>query len=94
MSRIKDLTGQKFNKLTVIKLDDERNKSQYTSKRKRVYWLCECDCGNPTLISIDTSKIQSGHTKSCGCLKGEKAKDRIIDLTGKVFGSDILPGIS
>ena len=48
MSRIKDLTGEKFNKLTVIKLDYERNKSQDTSKKKRIYWLCKCDCGNPT----------------------------------------------
>ena len=87
MSRIKDLTGEKFNKLTVIKLDYERNKSQDTSKRKRIYWLCKCDCGNPTLISVDTSKIQSGHTKSCGCLKREKAKNRIIDLSGKIFGN-------
>lgn len=87
MPKIKDLTGLKFNKLTVVQLDEERMKLQDVSQRKRVYWLCKCECGNPNLISVETFKIQSGHTKSCGCLKAEKAKERIIDLTGKTFGN-------
>ena len=36
-------------------------------KTKRSSWLCKCDCGNETIV--DTYKITSGHTKSCGCLK-------------------------
>lgn len=36
---MQDLTGQKFNKLTVIKFS-------HFDKKKNSYWLCKCDCGN------------------------------------------------
>ena len=70
-----DLTGQKFNKLTVLSKDEEKNTN------KRIYWKCKCDCGNEILVSAD--KLKSGHTKSCGCLKREAQRQ---DLTGKTFG--------
>lgn len=63
----KDITGQKFNKLTVIKY-------VYT-KRKRAYWLCKCECGNETIIP--TTALKSGNTKSCGCLHNEQTKINI-----------------
>ena len=28
--------------------------------------MCECECGNTTVVS--TTDLKSGHTKSCGCL--------------------------
>ena len=37
MGKIKDLTGQKFGHLTVIKDTGER-------KNRQVVWECECDC--------------------------------------------------
>ena len=47
---------------------------------KRMIWLCQCDCGNFTeVVSVD---FQSGHSKSCGCLKshGElKVKNLLIE---------------
>lgn len=58
-----DLTGQKFNKLTIIK-QNGRN------KRGEVLWLCQCECGN-TKIAI-TSELKSGHVKSCGCINKER----------------------
>lgn len=70
-----DLTGQKFNKLTVLSKDEEK------SAKKRIYWKCKCDCGNEVSISAD--RLKSGHTKSCGCLKKEAQRQ---DLTGKTFG--------
>ena len=30
-------------------------------------WKCKCECGNECVVS--TSKLTSGNTKSCGCLK-------------------------
>ena len=66
----KDMTGQKFGKLTVVERDLNR-------KNTGVYWLCKCDCGN--IKSIQADSLRSGHTQSCGCL-------RIIDLTGQRFG--------
>lgn len=62
----RDLTGQKFNKLTVIKYLG----IQKTSKgRTKGMWLCKCDCGN--MCELDTGHITSNHTKSCGCWRYE-----------------------
>lgn len=72
-----DLTGKKFNKLTVIK--------KVESKYGKTHWLCKCDCGNETIVS--TSGLKTGHTKSCGCYKDNIASEtHFIDLTGKDFG--------
>lgn len=82
MSRTKDLTGQKFGKLTVIKQLDER------SKDNRIIWECLCDCGNTHKATTDS--LTSGHTKSCGCLKSEaiskSSQNRFKDLIGQKFG--------
>ena len=62
MSRLIDLTNQKFGKLTVLERD-------YETKKKGTYWKCQCDCGN--IVSVLSQHLRSGHTKSCGCLKEE-----------------------
>jgi hypothetical protein len=31
-------------------------------------WLCQCSCGNPELVEVDTHSIIRKHKKSCGCL--------------------------
>lgn len=53
--RIEDLTGKKFNKLTVIEL--------YGKKKDRYYWKCKCDCGKETIVM----RSNLPKTKSCGC---------------------------
>ena len=67
MPRLKDLTGQKFNRLLVLHRDEQTN-------RKGVYWICQCDCGNLKIVS--SSHLISGHTKSCGCYQSELARER------------------
>lgn len=62
MGRVKDITGQKFDRLTVIKY-------LYTSKYHKAVWLCKCDCGN--FYKANTGNLTSGNTKSCGCLVKE-----------------------
>ena len=59
MPKFTDISGQKFNKLTVVK---------YAGKYKLggSQWLCICDCG--TEIIIRAQAIKSGNTPSCGCL--------------------------
>lgn len=80
MSKVKDLTGQKYNKLTVIK----RTESRITkSGNKITQWLCQCDCGNMTVV--DSNKITSGRTKSYGCEKNTIGDKLRKDLTGKKF---------
>lgn len=63
-----DLTGQRFGRLTVIKFVSRIN--------KRTKWLCKCDCGNETIVS--TKCLRNGDTKSCGCLKKDKAREAKI----------------
>jgi len=64
-----DLTGHKYNKLTVIKLHHKTQKYTIDGKKKghQYFWLCKCDCGNETIIP--TSNLRKGLIKSCGCLK-------------------------
>lgn len=57
-----DLTGRRFGRLVAI----ERGKN---AKNGVVRWICKCDCGNTTLVH--RSSLQSGLTKSCGCLNAE-----------------------
>ena len=56
----KDLTGQKFGKLTVIESLDKRSKTGHKLYR------CLCDCGNE--IILQTNQLTTHHTSSCGCL--------------------------
>lgn len=59
-----DITGQRYERLTVIALKETKN--------KKSYWECKCDCGNTTIVRKD--QLKSGKSKSCGCLNIEKIK--------------------
>lgn len=74
-----DETGNKYGKLTVLKRDYSKPKSQ-----KNCYWLCKCDCGN-TAIVIGT-KLRNGETKSCGCLRKTVNSKNTIDMLNQKFG--------
>lgn len=63
MSKVKDLTGQKFSRLTVTSLHETRN--------RKSYWNCVCDCGNNLTTRSDA--LTSGRAMSCGCLHKESA---------------------
>lgn len=64
MAVVKDLTGQRFERLTVVKrLENNRH--------SRAMWLCKCECGNE--LSVIGQNLILGRTKSCGCLRKEKA---------------------
>jgi hypothetical protein len=75
-SKIINLLGQKFGKLTVIeRVSNDQN--------RHVRWKCKCDCGNEVIIR-GYSLING--TKSCGCLQKEKMQERRLDLTNQKFG--------
>lgn len=74
MSKIIDITGQKFGKLTVIKQVEKPKKF----KRKESCWLVRCDCGNEKII-LKNSLI-NGNTRSCGCIrKGLNEKGTVVN---------------
>jgi 5-methylcytosine-specific restriction endonuclease McrA len=58
-----DITGRKFNRLTVMK-------HHHISKSRKTCWLCKCDCGKE--IIVETCNLKSGGTKSCGCYNIER----------------------
>lgn len=78
-----DLTGKRFGYLTVQRLAMPEEKKLKPGQGRE--WVCLCDCGNTTVVR--TNYLNSGHTKSCGCLIGKTlSKNRLKDLTGQKFG--------
>lgn len=73
----KDISNQKFGKLTV---------QEWIGNGK---WKCLCDCGN--IVYVETNNLTSGNTKSCGCYQKEQAsKASFKDLMGQRFGKLIV----
>ena len=66
--------GKKYNMLTVLEFD-------HKNKAYKKYFKCRCDCGKEVVVRAD--KIESGHTKSCGCIG---LSSRINDISGQKFG--------
>lgn len=63
-----DLTNKQFGYLTPL----------YYIKGGK--WHCKCKCGNE--LDVDTRNLNSGHTKSCGCLVKEKSSKNAINMIG------------
>lgn len=73
-SNLKDLVGQKFGLLTVIAKDKTEKTLNGSTK---IYWKCKCDCGNELIVRGNS--LQSGNTKSCGCIKSF-GEQRILQI--------------
>jgi len=61
----KDLMGQRFGKLVVIKPTEERKNG------KRV-WECLCDCGKT--VFVRSTSLINGNSTSCGCTRAMRSK--------------------
>lgn len=72
----RDLTGEKFGKLTVLRQVPKPENGKGT------YWECKCDCGAIKIIRRDCLTGKHG-TKSCGCIRKEINHK---DLTSQNFG--------
>lgn len=63
----KDLVGRRFGRLTV---------TEYAGKRAGMHrWKCLCDCGKET--TVGQTLLQSGKTKSCGCLQAAVYRENL-----------------
>lgn len=71
-----DLTGQKFNRLTVIK----RLGTKYIGEGKQsaTLWECLCDCGNSK--NVTSALLRNEKVKSCGCLRREFGRNSVKKL--------------
>ena len=59
MPAFKDITGQRFGRLTALRV--------FPTEMRNTRWLCVCECGQ-TCISV-VGDLITGHTTSCGCHK-------------------------
>jgi hypothetical protein len=75
MSNFIDLTGKLFGYWTVL-FQDQTNHG----KRKRIYWMCRCACGQEKSILGDT--LRHNGSKSCGCRMNEIRQDLWIKKYG------------
>ena len=62
MSRLLDLTGQRFERWLVIRRAEGR------------YWQCKCDCG--TVRNVQRNALKRRTSKSCGCWANELLSKR------------------
>jgi len=69
MSKLIDLKGKRFGRLTVIK--KVKNNGKTTNAR----WLCVCDCGKTTEVLGTT--LRRGESTSCGCYRAEHTKKQM-----------------
>lgn len=73
---IKDITGQTFNKITVIKKEE-------INQERRAVWRCRCECGNEFLVSRSSLLIEN-KIKSCGCLKESLGEYKVRQILEKL----------
>lgn len=62
----KDITGQKFGKLTVIE--------RAGSDKVQSLWRCKCECGNEIIVKMGELKV--GRATSCGCSKRDTSSTK------------------
>jgi len=65
MGKFRDLTGQKFFRLTVIRRDEPQPSD------RNVFWLCKCECTKITRAA--GANLVNGQKLSCGCYQAESA---------------------
>lgn len=75
MPRPADLKGRRFGSLVALKRNG-------TDKAGNALWLCQCNCGQTSVVRANS--LLSGNTTTCGCGRGQPGG--MLDLTGRVFG--------
>lgn len=74
-SKIRDLTGEKYNMLTAIRI----------AQHNPVKWECKCDCGR--LCIVESRNLTHGRQKSCGCLshKGHPTHNQCYTRVYRIY---------
>ena len=85
----KDITNKRFGKLVAIK-------DSGTKLGGKTRWICKCDCGNESIVTIDN--LTSGHVSSCGCYQKELLSERTPRIHKKMikrkYGKSLVEGTS
>lgn len=77
MSKLIDLTGKRFGRLTVE--GRAENRSGHTA------WNCKCDCGNTCVVQ--SWNLTHNHSKSCGCLQSELFSEKHGLRNNRIYGA-------
>lgn len=78
MSKFVDLTGQKFGRLTVLKILGKGQDGRYK-------YLCKCDCNKE--VEVKGVYLTTGQVRSCGCLVHDTSRENALKRNkGNKFG--------
>lgn len=64
--------GQIYGRLTVLR------------KKAVKMWECQCECGN--VVTVCSSPMLRGNTRSCGCYRDDKRREKLIHIEGERYG--------
>lgn len=70
--QIIDITGQKFDMLTVLSCSNKK------TPNGTYYWICQCECGN--IKEISGHALRAHEVISCGCLKRSNGEQKIYNI--------------
>lgn len=73
--KVKDIKGQRFGSLVALEFSKLH--------KAHAYWVCECDCGE--LSVVRGTNLRNGNTGSCGC-GADKNRFKPSDISGMRFG--------
>lgn len=66
MPKLKDRVGVVYGRLTAV---------ENAPRTYQTMWRCKCECG--VFVVVSGINLDTGHTKSCGCLDREGASQRL-----------------
>lgn len=76
-----DIEGKQFNRWLVLGyIGKPENGSHHL-------WQCECQCKNKTIKISSSSSLRRGDSKSCGCYRNEKSRERLLKH-GKTYSPE------
>lgn len=75
---IEEIPGTRYGKLVVVR----RGATIYSRNgaSRGPSWICQCDCGNS--VAVSGHSLREGNTMSCGCLRLERALEKISKPAG------------
>lgn len=86
---VKDLVGQRFGSLTILRRALDADMVSIKSNRDSAHWVCQCSCGNIQVFR-GTSLRRENYSQCSQCAKVYRAtrtsESNQIDRTGEVFG--------
>ncbi len=75
---VEEVPGTRYGRLVVLRRGP--NKVDVKGTKRGAAWVCQCDCGN--IVTVSGHSLREGNTTSCGCLRLERAIERVSKPVG------------